>query len=323
MSRNIDQWPAPRESKKLKVIIASASRSGTLGLYKAMKILGYKPYHMYECCAIGGVPHMKVLKEAVTSEHNRLSGIKKYTKADYDKWLADYDCVVEIPSYVGPDLIQAYAQDPDVKFIFTERPPEKWAVSVNNTVAGVVAAGDRFPFSILKYFDTTLYEFFTLNKVMYGALTGCTMPGHPDNERLLQKWYTDYVKTVKAIVPADRLCHIQLSDGLNWEKICPFLDLPIPTEEYPDRNEPEKFKARVEGFLKSKVISLAFVLALQVHCHDGNNILDPDRGINVLIFLAQMIHRAILHPQALPGILRVVNGRHGSTQTRSGSGIHA
>lgn len=92
---------------------------------------------------------------------------------------------------MGPDLLQAYAQDPDVKFILTERPPEKWAVSVNNTVAGVVAVGDRFPFSILKYFDTTLYEFFTLNTVMYHALSGCTMPGHPDNERLLQKWYTD------------------------------------------------------------------------------------------------------------------------------------
>lgn len=56
-----------------------------------MQILSYKPYHMYECCAIGGVPHMRVLNEVVTSEYNRLSGIKKYTKADYDKWLADYD----------------------------------------------------------------------------------------------------------------------------------------------------------------------------------------------------------------------------------------
>lgn len=61
------------------------------------------------------------------------------------------------------------------------------------------------------------------------------------------------VKTVKEIIPADRLCHIQLSDGLDWEKICPFLDMPIPKEEYPDRNEPEKFKALVENFLKSKL----------------------------------------------------------------------
>lgn len=56
-----------------------------------MQILGYKTYHIYECCAIGGVPHMKVFREVVTSEYNRLSGIKRYTKADFDKWLADYD----------------------------------------------------------------------------------------------------------------------------------------------------------------------------------------------------------------------------------------
>ena len=34
---------------------------------------------------------MKVFREVVTSEYNRLSGIKRYTKADFDKWLADYD----------------------------------------------------------------------------------------------------------------------------------------------------------------------------------------------------------------------------------------
>lgn len=70
------------------------------------------------------------------------------------------------------------------------------------------------------------------------------------------------MKTVKEIIPADRLCHIQLSDGLDWEKICPFLDLPIPTEEYPDRNEPEKFKALLEDFLQSKVMVTVFRLSL-------------------------------------------------------------
>ena len=66
-------------------------RSGTVGSYRAMQILGCKPLHMYECCAIGGVPHTKVFKEAVTSECNWLSGIKRYTRAEFDKWLADYD----------------------------------------------------------------------------------------------------------------------------------------------------------------------------------------------------------------------------------------
>lgn len=61
------------------------------------------------------------------------------------------------------------------------------------------------------------------------------------------------IEKAKQIIPADRLCLIQLEDGLDWENICPFLGLPIPNQAYPGRNEPEKFKKLVEGFLQPKV----------------------------------------------------------------------
>jgi len=50
---------------------------------------------------------------------------------------------------------------------------------------------------------------------------------------------------VKDVVPADRLCVIRLEDGLDWNSICPFLEVPVPDVDYPDRNEPEKFEALV------------------------------------------------------------------------------
>ena len=56
-----------------------------------MQILGYKPYHMYECAAIGGLSHIKIFKEGVIARFNHFSGIKKLTRADCDKWLAGYD----------------------------------------------------------------------------------------------------------------------------------------------------------------------------------------------------------------------------------------
>jgi hypothetical protein len=55
-----------------------------------MKILGYKPYHMYEC-VMGGTGQMKILEEGVLAHHNRFLGIKRYDKEDFEKWLADYD----------------------------------------------------------------------------------------------------------------------------------------------------------------------------------------------------------------------------------------
>lgn len=55
-----------------------------------MKILGYKPYHTMECIN-SGIPHMEVFGEAIFAQHNRYSGIKRYAKEDFQKWLAEYD----------------------------------------------------------------------------------------------------------------------------------------------------------------------------------------------------------------------------------------
>ncbi|KAJ5112168.1 hypothetical protein N7532_000213 [Penicillium argentinense] len=264
MPRQVDQLPAPAEVKKMKVIVASASRTGTLGLYRAMQILGYKAYHMYECCAVNGVAHMRTLEEAIISQHNRLSGLQKYERADFDRWLGDYDCIVEVASFIGKDIIEAYAADPDVKFILTERDPDKWARSVNNTAGHVVNMEKKLPFSVLKYFDPYVSSFLSLNVTIYRALAGSTAPGDKDNERMLRKLYVDYIKMVKETVPTDQICIIRLEDGLDWTKICPFLGVDVPKVEYPDRNEPEKFQAMVQEFLQPKLIAAAMRMSAVV-----------------------------------------------------------
>jgi hypothetical protein len=56
-----------------------------------MKILGYKPYHMAEVVLQCGAIHMDILTEAIKAQYNRFSGIKRYKKQDFDKWLSEYD----------------------------------------------------------------------------------------------------------------------------------------------------------------------------------------------------------------------------------------
>jgi hypothetical protein len=92
---------------------------------------------------------------------------------------------------MGKDLLETYAQEPNVKFILTERPPERWARSVNNTIVGAVRLGQQFPFSILKYFDATIREFLKVNEHMYDVVAGCTKPGDPDNISELCRYYSD------------------------------------------------------------------------------------------------------------------------------------
>ncbi|KAJ5811448.1 hypothetical protein N7474_007749, partial [Penicillium riverlandense] len=250
MSRKIDNLPESPIKRPIKLIVASPSRTGTLGLYRALQILGFKPYHMFECVIVNGVSHIEVLHEAVLAQHNRLSGITRYSRNDFDKWFADYDTLVEIPAMLGPSVIEAYANDPDVKFLLTEREPEKWVASINNTAGPIIKQAKTFPLNILKYFDHALKVFLNQTVLVYDVLADSTYPGGPGNEAALQRNYTEYISMAKRVIPADRLCHIWLEEGLGWEQICPFLDVPIPDQEYPDRNEPARFQALAQGVVK-------------------------------------------------------------------------
>ncbi|GES57833.1 hypothetical protein ATEIFO6365_0002076800 [Aspergillus terreus] len=250
MSREIDRLPQPCGRRKTKLIIASCSRTGTLGLYSALKILGYHPYHMVELVLNGGVTHMKLMIENVVANRNRLSGIKRYNREDVEKWLADYDCLIEIPSYLGIDVLEEYAADPDVQFILTERDPGAWARSVNNTAGRIVTMAATFPSSVLRHFNRSLGVFFHLNELVYWAVSEATNMDNPDNEACLRRSYIEYIQTVKQILPKDRTLVIRLEDGLGWEQICPFLGVPIPKEDYPKPNDPKMFEEISETLLR-------------------------------------------------------------------------
>lgn len=65
--------------------------SGTLSMYRAMNILGFKSYHFAECVLEKGLPHLKIFNEAITAQYNRLSGVKRYRKDDFERWMSGYD----------------------------------------------------------------------------------------------------------------------------------------------------------------------------------------------------------------------------------------
>ncbi|KAB8231648.1 uncharacterized protein BDW43DRAFT_320670 [Aspergillus alliaceus] len=253
MSREIDRLAAPAEKKKMRLIVASCSRTGTLGLHEALEMLGYTPYHMIDLMFKGRKPHMKVFTEAITAHHNRFSGIKRYETPDLERWIGNHDCLMEMPSYIGIRSLKGYVDDPDVKFIVTERNPDKWVKSINNTIGVAVTQADMLPMNVFKRFDSELGCFFHLAQVMYWAYSDGTNPGHPNNEAALRRNYVEYIRDIKAALPKDRLLVITLEDGLDWEQICPFLDVPIPKEKYPRGNEPDKFHRIIEDYVGPRV----------------------------------------------------------------------
>lgn len=58
---------------------------------------------------------------------------------------------------------------------------------------------------------------------------------------------------VKKVIPADLFCYIRLEDGLGWEQICLFLDVPIPEDENPGHNEPARSPALSQGAVNPMV----------------------------------------------------------------------
>ncbi|KAL4893486.1 hypothetical protein BDV59DRAFT_177493 [Aspergillus ambiguus] len=191
MSREIDKLPEPSDRKKKWLIIASCSRTGTLSLYCAVKTLGYHPYHFAEMVMNHGASHMRIMSEAVVANNNPFSGIKRYNREDIDKWLANYDCLIEVPSYLGTRVFEEYATDPDIKFILTERDPDAWVKSVNNTAGDNVKIASNLPTSILKYFHKDLRAFFRLNQLVYWVLSDTTNKGDTSNEANLRRNYVE------------------------------------------------------------------------------------------------------------------------------------
>lgn len=91
--------------------------------------------------------------------------------------------------FVGPDLIDAYLRDPDVKFILTERSPDSWVTSVDNTIGNILRFYNKFPVSFLRFFDNYLYNISYLTQLMFFSLSDGTNPDHPRTKETLKLNY--------------------------------------------------------------------------------------------------------------------------------------
>lgn len=136
-------------------------------MYQAFQILGYKPYHIYECLQ-QGPSHVTMLQEALKAKY--MGEGEPYTKADFDKWLADYDVccpplinvhaglaltfgnqvLIEISQFFPEELIRFY---PDAKFLITERSTESWVKSVQAAHKIAYESMHTFPLNIVRKMD--------------------------------------------------------------------------------------------------------------------------------------------------------------------------
>ncbi|KAI1470287.1 P-loop containing nucleoside triphosphate hydrolase protein [Daldinia caldariorum] len=234
MSRRIDRLPTPTHVEPKKLIVLSAPRTGTHGLYLALKRLGFKPFHMAEIIK-AGPEQVELLNDGLYAEMFHEG--KPYGRAEFDKWFADYDIIIEMPFFMLRSTLEAY---PDAKFLLTERNPDKWAKSFENTVGMMAEKLTSFPMSVFKYFDAFAYHMARMGTVVLNYYTnGCGLT--PEGHKNLMNNYSNYIAEVKRLVPPEQLKVCKLEDGFGWDEICPYLGVPVPDEKWPSLNTPEEF----------------------------------------------------------------------------------
>ncbi|PKS08084.1 hypothetical protein jhhlp_005359 [Lomentospora prolificans] len=157
MSRLVDSLPEPARVRDKKVIVLSRSRMGTFSLYQALAVLGYKPYHMAEALK-NGENDLIMMEQAMRCKF--LGGGKPYGKPEFDKWLANYDAIIEIPQFFIPEFVDSY---PDAKFILTERDIDSWATSFRNTAGKVFEDVRHFPWNVTRLLDPLIAAFCDAN----------------------------------------------------------------------------------------------------------------------------------------------------------------
>ncbi|KAI6086739.1 hypothetical protein F4821DRAFT_124710 [Hypoxylon rubiginosum] len=233
MTRLIDTLPEPEVIREKKVIVLSRSRVGTFSLYQAMKMLGYKPYHMWEVVNNGTI-HMEILEEALRCKF--LDGGKPYGKAEFDKWLAAYDSVIEIPQFFVDEFIEFY---PDAQFILMERKMESWTRSLEATINPLLKSLRSFPFIVARKIDKFMDRFCSLHFVLDDVWFHGKGSDNGMDDAVRDVLRDN--KKAKAVIPKERLLVVKLEDGFGWEQICPFLGHDIPSTPYPRGNAPAEF----------------------------------------------------------------------------------
>jgi hypothetical protein len=201
----------------LKVIGAGLSRTGTLSLHHALEALGLRCIHFDD----------KRLNDIVEGA-NQNPDFRRYD---------DVDAVADLPAaFFYRELMQVY---PECKVVLTIRDADAWWRSISAHFSLYAVREPRLRHYIgrkfgIKAWQEGDYHLFRrrLRHLAYGA--------EQPSEFLYKKRFREHNEQVKAVVPPERLLVMDVSAGDGWNKLCPFLGLPVRSEPFPHEHRHDK-----------------------------------------------------------------------------------
>lgn len=197
----------------LKVVGAGLGRTGTMSMKHALEQLGFGPCH-----------HMVEVFMHPESVPLWIAAAKG--KPDWDAIFNDYAAAVDYPGARYWREIAAHY--PDAKVLLTVRDPDSWFESTQATIfsANSPAAATNPPPPMKEFFEAITGEF----------------KGKINDRAFMTDYFRAHTAEVERTIPKDRLLVYQVGEG--WERLCKFLDVPVPATPFPTENTREEFRAR-------------------------------------------------------------------------------
>lgn len=203
----------------LNVIGAGVGRTGTYSLKLAINQIGLGPCH-----------HMEEVL------HNMSTQVPLWSAAasgqpDWSRIFLGYKSTVDWPTACFfRDMLKAY---PAARFVLTVRDPDKWADSFSATIYKLIGSADEAPQEMRAWL-----------KMASEVITKTGFPLGLERDELVQAFIT-HNEAVKKAIPTRQLLEFEVKDG--WQPLCDFLEVPVPTIDFPRTNHREEFWDRVNG----------------------------------------------------------------------------
>ncbi|KAI4649087.1 hypothetical protein J4E93_003399 [Alternaria ventricosa] len=240
--RLIDRDERTRK-KPMRVLVLGMCRTGTTTIAVALRKLGYTSHQMRD--VLTKPSELALWEEAVNvtllPPQERPSNQQKmdpYGKEEFDKLLADFDVVMDLPGCVfASELVKAY---PDAKVILTKRRYEDWEQSMQDSIWCL----DTWRlFTLCRQLNITqLAPLMRLIHSIFRVHNGNNYGG-PAAKSAFDQHYD----TVRSLVPQNQLLELDTDTDLGWEPLCEFLGKAVPKEGFPKTSEDKAMRKGLES----------------------------------------------------------------------------
>ncbi|KAJ7457748.1 hypothetical protein FB451DRAFT_1047209 [Mycena latifolia] len=233
---HVDRRGASR-TVPMKVLALGFCRTGTASMRSALETLGYKDTHHMQTVLANPI-EVEMWTEAVDAKF--FGKGKPYGREEWDQLLGNCQAVTDAPAILfSEELVAAY---PDAQVVLTNRDPERWWKSYNESL-GAVFRSKRVMLAcwlepahfgkVLTFADQTMV-----------ALLGSHVKHAKEDESKAR--FIAHYESIRRMVPKEMLLEYEVGEG--WDRLCAFLGNDIPDTNFPRVNDTLAVKQRIDAW---------------------------------------------------------------------------